>query len=83
MTASRRCRSRPILRCWQRKLRLKPEAAEQDIALDLRSEAGLAKSTLLHRLDLIGVPWGRLIDAGAGAAPFARSGGSSGSRSCR
>ena len=58
------------LALWQRKLRLKPEAAEQDIALDLRSEAGLAKSILLHRLDLMGVPWGRLIDAGAGRGTF-------------
>ena len=55
---------------WQRKLRLKPEALEQDIALDLRSEAGLAKSVLLHRLDLLGVSWGRLMDAGAGRGTF-------------
>jgi hypothetical protein len=55
---------------WQRKLRLKPEALEQDISLDLRSETGLAKSILLHRLDLMGVPWGRLIDAEAGRGTF-------------
>jgi hypothetical protein len=55
---------------WQRKLRLKPEALEQDISLDLRSETGFAKSTLLHRLDLMGVPWGRLIDAEAGRGTF-------------
>jgi hypothetical protein len=55
---------------WQRKTRLSPEALESDIAVDLRSEAGLLKSTLLHRLDLIAVPWGRLIDAQAGRGTF-------------
>jgi hypothetical protein len=58
------------LALWQRRLRLKPEALEQDIALDLRSEAGLAKSVLLHRLDLLGVTWGRLMDAEAGRGTF-------------
>lgn len=58
------------LAAWQRRLRLKPEALEQDAALDLRSEAGLAKSVLLHRLDLLDVPWGRLTDAGAGRGTF-------------
>jgi hypothetical protein len=47
-----------------------PEALESDIEVDLRSEAGLLKSTLLHRLDLIAVPWGRLIDAQAGRGTF-------------
>jgi hypothetical protein len=58
------------LALWQRRLRLKPDAVEQDAALDLRTETGLAKSTLLHRLDLIGVPWGHLIDAEAGRGTF-------------
>jgi hypothetical protein len=58
------------LALWQRRLRLKPEALEQDIALDLRTETGLAKSVLLHRLDLIGVPWGHLVDAEAGRGTF-------------
>ena len=39
-------------------------------AVDLRSEAGLLKSTLLHRLDLVSVPWGHLIDAQAGRGTF-------------
>jgi hypothetical protein len=55
---------------WQRKTRLAPEALEKDIAVDLRSEAGLLKSILLHRLDLIAVPWGRLIEAQAGRGTF-------------
>jgi Family of unknown function (DUF5682) len=55
---------------WQKRCRLKPEDLEREIALDLRTEAGLMKSTLLHRLVLIGVPWGRLIDAEAGRGTF-------------
>lgn len=55
---------------WQRRLRLKPETTEQDLAVDLRTEAGLAKSILLHRLDLMDVPWGRLVDAEAGRGTF-------------
>jgi hypothetical protein len=55
---------------WQRKTRLVPEALESEIAVDLRTEAGLIKSILLHRLDLIAVPWGRLIDAQSGRGTF-------------
>jgi hypothetical protein len=44
---------------WQKRLRLKPSAGDEEITLDLRSETGLLKSTLLHRLLLIAVPWGR------------------------
>jgi hypothetical protein len=55
---------------WQRKTRLAPQALESEIAVDLRSEAGLLKSTLLHRLDLIEVPWSRLVDAQAGRGTF-------------
>ena len=54
----------------QKKLRLKPEAIEKDVALDLRSEAGLAKSVLLHRLLIINVPWGQLAEANAGRGTF-------------
>lgn len=55
---------------WQRKTRLKPQDLELEITLDLRSEAGLLKSTLLHRLNLINVPWGKLTDAQAGRGTF-------------
>jgi hypothetical protein len=55
---------------WQRKLKLKPEALDRDLSLDLRSETGLARSLLLHRLALIGVPWGRLTDAGSSRGTF-------------
>ncbi|MFY8099772.1 MAG: DUF5682 family protein, partial [Allorhizobium sp.] len=55
---------------WQKRLRLKPQALEETVSLDLRSEAGLLKSTLLHRLSLIDVPWGRLVDAGKQRGTF-------------
>jgi hypothetical protein len=55
---------------WQRRLKLKPEALDRDLSLDLRSESGLARSLLLHRLTLIGVPWGRLLDAGSSRGTF-------------
>ena len=55
---------------WQRRLRLKPSADEEELAVDLRSEAGLLKSTLLHRLLLIAVPWGRKTEAASGRGTF-------------
>lgn len=41
----------------QRTLRLKPEAAERELELDLRKETDLARSRLLHRLRLLRVDW--------------------------
>lgn len=41
----------------QRRLRLKPEAQIKDITLDLRKDNDREKSRLLHRLNLLGVPW--------------------------
>jgi hypothetical protein len=58
------------LALWQKKTRLKPEDLEQETRLDLRTDAGLLKSTLLHRLTLINVPWGRLAEAEAGRGTF-------------
>jgi hypothetical protein len=58
------------LALWQKKTRLKPEDIETEVRLDLRSEAGLLKSTLLHRLLLLNVKWGRLSDAEAGRGTF-------------
>src|SRR5207302_5123758 len=55
---------------WQRKTRLKPQDLELEIKLDWRSEAGLLKSTLLHRLNLINVPWGKLMYALSGRRRF-------------
>ncbi|SCD84007.1 MULTISPECIES: DUF5682 family protein [unclassified Streptomyces] len=42
----------------QRTLRLKPEALEKELDLDLRKETDAAKSRLLHRLRLLGIGWG-------------------------
>ncbi|MGW4821114.1 DUF5682 family protein [Streptomyces sp. NPDC004227] len=42
----------------QRRLRLKPEALERELELDLRKETDAARSSLLHRLRLLGVGWG-------------------------
>ncbi|WP_258022357.1 DUF5682 family protein, partial [Streptomyces anatolicus] len=42
----------------QRRLRLKPEALERELELDLRKETDAARSTLLHRLRLLGIGWG-------------------------
>ncbi|ORT59827.1 DUF5682 family protein [Streptomyces sp. CB03238] len=42
----------------QRSLRLKPEALERELDLDLRKETDAARSRLLHRLRLLGVGWG-------------------------
>ncbi|MEU6377673.1 DUF5682 family protein [Streptomyces sp. NPDC046909] len=42
----------------QRRLRLKPEALGRELELDLRKETDAARSTLLHRLRLLGVGWG-------------------------
>ncbi len=40
-----------------KKLRLKPEAIQKEIELDLREENDLAKSNFLHRLNILGVQW--------------------------
>ena len=63
----------PLLEDLQRQqkaTRLKPEALERALTLDLRSESGLARSTLLHRLAALDIPWGRLTDAGRSRGTF-------------
>lgn len=63
----------PLLEDLQRQqkaTRLKPEALEKPLTLDLRSESGLMRSTLLHRLNALDVPWGRLTDAGRSRGTF-------------
>jgi hypothetical protein len=42
----------------QKRLRLSPEAGERVLELDLRKEIDLDRSRLLHRLRLLGLPWG-------------------------
>jgi hypothetical protein len=58
-----------LQRC-QKEARLKPEALERELAVDLRSGSGLYRSTLLHRLNVLGVPWGTLTDAGRSRGTF-------------
>lgn len=41
----------------QRTLRLKPEASERELELDLRKETDSARSRLLHRLRLLDIDW--------------------------
>jgi len=55
------------LEAQQKRLRLKPEALEKTLDLDLRKENDLARSHLLHRLRLIGIDWGRLARTGHSA----------------
>lgn len=42
-----------------RSARLKMSTEEMTLELDLREEAHLRKSRLLHRMELLGIPWGR------------------------
>lgn len=54
----------------QKATRLKPEALPRELLIDLRSEAGTARSQLLHRLAILGVAWGRITDAGRSRGTF-------------
>lgn len=48
----------------QRSLRLKSEALARTLDLDLRKDNDLTRSHLLHRLKLLGIPWGLLSRTG-------------------
>jgi len=48
----------------QKTLRLKPEALQKTLDLDLRNANDLARSHLLHRLNLLDVPWGTVAKVG-------------------
>jgi hypothetical protein len=54
----------------QKRVRLKPEALDRELAIDLRSESGLERSTLLHRLTILGVNWGKLAETGRSRGTF-------------
>ncbi|MCB0014223.1 MAG: hypothetical protein KDE34_20060, partial [Anaerolineales bacterium] len=49
------------LEAQQAELALLPTAESQQLELDLRQPTDLARSQLLHRLNLLGVPWGKHI----------------------
>ncbi len=51
----------------QKTLRLKAEATQRTLDLDLRQPNDLARSYLLHRLRLLGIAWGELSRAGHSA----------------
>lgn len=54
----------------QRTLRLKPEATERDLDLDLRKDMDGERSRLLHRLRLLGVGWGEPASGRSGTGTF-------------
>jgi hypothetical protein len=53
----------------QKRLRLKPAAAQSVLELDLREPTGLERSRFLHRLGLLDLPWGR-TEAATGRGTF-------------
>lgn len=54
----------------QSKLRMKPSAESKTVVLDLRKESQLQRSLLMHRLNLLGIPWGVPTDAGRTTGTF-------------
>lgn len=54
----------------QKQTKLKPEAIPKEIDVDLRSEIGLKKSHLLHRLAILGVHWGEPRHTGSSRGTF-------------
>jgi hypothetical protein len=57
----------------QRSLRLKPEALERELDLDLRKENDAARSRLLHRLRLLAVGWGEPVVGRGSTGTFRES----------
>ncbi|MGV9937942.1 DUF5682 family protein [Streptomyces sp. NPDC003401] len=60
---------RDLDRCLRR-LRLRPEAAERELELDLRKETDAERSRLLHRLRLLRVDWGEPAVSRGGTGTF-------------
>jgi hypothetical protein len=54
----------------QKRLRLKPDPVTRQLDLDLRKPNELARSHLLHRLNLLEVPWGMAREAAGGKGTF-------------
>lgn len=61
------------LAATRKRLRMRQSAAEQTLDLDLRTESHRGRSTLLHRLLLLGVPWGRPAETGRTRGTFRES----------
>ncbi len=49
------------LEAEQKRLRFKPDATAKNVEFDLRQPNDLERSVLLHRLRLLGVPWGESV----------------------
>ncbi len=47
----------------QKRLRLPPKAGAVTVVFDIRNETDRERSQLLHRLNLLGIGWGRLVQA--------------------
>lgn len=54
----------------QRRLRLKPEALERELELDVRKETDAGRSRLLHRLRLLGIGWGEPVASRGSTGTF-------------
>lgn len=54
----------------QRRLRLKPEALERELELDLRKDTDTGRSRLLHRLRLLGIGWGEPVQSRGSTGTF-------------
>jgi len=54
----------------QRRLRLRPEALERELELDLRKETDAERSRLLHRLRLLGIEWGEPVTSRGSIGTF-------------
>lgn len=54
----------------QKSARLKPDAEDRTIELDLRTPNGLRRSHLLHQLVALGVPWGTLEEGRGSSGTF-------------
>ncbi|MFH8471374.1 DUF5682 family protein [Streptomyces sp. NPDC018000] len=57
----------------QRTLRLKPDALERELELDLRKDTDAARSRLLHRLRILSVGWGEPAAGRASTGTFRES----------
>ena len=55
---------------WQRRLRLRPDAGDRSIVLDLRKDNDRERSRLLRRLQLLDIPWGTGGERGEGQGTF-------------
>lgn len=58
------------LEARQKSLRLAREALDKPIELDLRKPLDLERSRLLHRLNVLGIPWGRVETARGARGTF-------------